>query len=300
MRDSFKKIALYIIACTISYSSCFCVEEVSGGVEKAYLHSILDDLTLRVAYRGKKGLGYRYGYGTLGLFYCPKTYCLDIQPLVDVRLHRIDNGHFASNIGVGCRKRFCDQIGGVNAFYDYREEWDASFHQIGIGGEWFTSCFDIRANGYFPVGKSVQRSSCHFFYPGGYQASKFIRKYAFFFAEIEAGKCWNLFCNLDVYTAAGPYYFKSRFKGNACGAKWRARTTFWNALTVEVLGTYDRIFSNRIQCYIGIDIPIKNIFCNLSKIFCGTWKCGCNEMCAPIYRNELIVLKRSCNWRANY
>lgn len=264
--------------------------------------SYMDDTVLRLSYRGKRGLGYHKGYATFGLFYIPSFACCDAQPIFDVRLHRIDDGRFASNVGVGYRKRFGEDIGGINVFYDYRDSQVDAYHQIGIGAEWFNPCFDIRVNGYFPIGPTTRHSSQNFVFIGGPVAERHIREHAIYLAELEAGKNYTFFSCWNIYAAVGPYYFKSRHHENAYGAKWRARTLLWDALTLEVAGTYDHIFKNRVQFYVGVDLPVKKLMCNFLDIFCKKiCECVCEDkMRTPIYRNEMIVLRRSCFWRTNY
>lgn len=66
-----------------------------------------------------------------------------------------DAGEF--NLGVGYRKYtekfFNGSIIGINAYYDTRNSDLANhFQQIGLGAELLTRHFDLRINGYFPIG----------------------------------------------------------------------------------------------------------------------------------------------------
>lgn len=102
-----------------------------------------------------KGVGYRQGYTTLGLFYTPETWFADprYQTFFDWRNHIFDNGKYAMNIGAGFRFRDprLENVYGINIYYDFRNDC-ADYHQIGIGAEMAACYYTLRINGYFPVG----------------------------------------------------------------------------------------------------------------------------------------------------
>lgn len=259
-----------------------------------------DDLMMRLGYRSKRGLGYKYGYGTLGLFYTPSNNWDHCQPIVDVRVHRIDTGHIASNAGLGVRKRICDHIFGVNAFYDFRDTRLADYHQFGVGSELFTPCFDIRFNAYFPISPRRRHHNTIFFLGDGFRATRHLREFTSHMAELELGRALGCFSIFSPYIAAGAYYLKSRAKGNAYGVKWRVATSAYRYLNFEVAGAYDHIFKNRVQVYAGVDFPVKKFSrsCSTSSNKCSDSYDDCLK--EAIYRNELIILRRSCFWRTNY
>ena len=105
----------------------------------------------------------------LGGFYAPQCQWQEFYPIFDVRVHRIDDGRVASNVGIGLRRQFCDAIMGVNAYYDFRDTRLADYHQLGVGGELFTPYLDLRVNGYYPIGPRRRHHSTVFPFLGGFK-----------------------------------------------------------------------------------------------------------------------------------
>jgi len=279
-----KKLLALLLFCLIIPEIGFCFETPE----------FLDDVTIRGSYRGKRGLGYHSGYATFGMFYTP-DYCA-WQPIVDFRAHRIDNGHFASNVGVGLRRQISDCVAyGLNTFYDYRGSHISSRHQWGFGGELFVCDLDFRLNAYLPLGPRHFTSRRTFNYPGNFRARSHLREFTMAHVSFEVGRRMCLFSCFNPYVALGTYYLKSRERGLAYGVNWRVATLIGDYLTVEVRGTYDHIFKNRVQGYVGMDIPIRNLRC------CSSCACDCDAcLKQPIYRDEMIVFRRRCFWTTNY
>lgn len=277
-----------------------------------------EDVTVRLAYRTKDGLGYDNNYATLGLFYTPSALfsnasCFsNFQPLVDVRSHYIQSSHYASNVGIGLRTLLTDQaIVGANVFYDYRNSSVSCYDQVGVGGELLNCFLDVRVNGYFPVSDRTRCSSpSTFLYTGGFFASRRFKEHAYRNVDLEFGKAFNGL-PFTPYLAVGTYYLDSRRTRNtgithntrAVGTRWRVMSKFWDFLTLEVNGSYDPIFKGRYQFYAAVDFALFSLCCNTLKEFfectpCRT--CFEDRMRERIYRNELIILKKKCFWTTNY
>lgn len=289
-------IGSYLLAAGSLYGGYYASEE-----------SFEEDFRVHMSYRTKRGLGFPSGYASFGGLYTPRCDYDGYYPIFDIRLHRIDNGHFASNLGFGVRKQFCDVILGANLFYDFRDTWLATYHQIGVGCELFTNCADFRFNGYFPVGPVRRHDTRTFNFAGGFTATRHLREFSSHLVEFEVGRGFCFFSKYNLYAAGGVYYLKSRARGNAYGGKWRVATTLRRCLTLEVAGTYDHIFQNRVQFYVGVDLPIRKLSWSLIKGCCQDLCSDTTPCCTldprlarPIYRNELIILRRSCFWATNY
>lgn len=204
-----------------------------------------------------KGIGYNQGYTSVDLFIAPpQTLPHRFVPFLDTRLHIFDNGHIATNGGVGLRYIGSSFVYGLNSYYDYRETSRQKYNQYSLGLEALGKVWDFRISGYLPLGG--KRSS--FYNPkfGYFQGNSMhinaTKDFAMKGLTAEAGIHVKELSFMKFYAAFGPYYFE-RSGQNAIGGKIRASLTFLDHITMEGNLSYDPIFHVRGQGELSFHIP---------------------------------------------
>ncbi|MBS0616385.1 MAG: inverse autotransporter beta domain-containing protein [Verrucomicrobia bacterium] len=203
-----------------------------------------------------KGIGYDQGYSTIeGFFTHPDWVGGNFVPFLDLRGHIFNNGKPAANAGVGLR--YLDSmVWGLSAYYDYRKTEHQNYNQVSLGFEALGEVWDFRLNGYFPVG----RTKSHFYHPKFHKFKQhhmiisLKKEFAMIGTNAEAGYHFNAGRHVDLYAAAGPYYFAGESK-YAIGGQGRLYGTIWDYVGLEVKGSYDSVFKGIIQGEISIIIP---------------------------------------------
>ena len=208
-----------------------------------------------------KGIGYNQGYSTIeGFFTHPDWTSGKFVPFLDVRGHIFNNGKPAANAGVGLR--YLDSmVWGLNAYYDYRKTEHQNYNQVALGFEalGLGEVWDFRLNGYFPVG----RTKSHFYHPKFHKFKQhhmiisLKKEFAMTGTNAEAGYHFNAGRHVDLYAAAGPYYFAGDGK-HAIGGQGRLYGTVWEYVGIEVKGSYDNVFRGIIQGEISFIIPFSS------------------------------------------
>lgn len=275
---------------------------------------------LNVSYTTANGIGYDSGYTTLGLLAMPSL-CTPIclQPFLDVRGHWFDKGRSAVNAGVGVRyiTPNANNILGGNIYYDYRSTSWKEYHQVGVGVELLRCNWEVRANGYFPVSgeRSHFRPGIFNQYQGGYYFSLQPFNNTFWGVDLELGGSLNYLPILkeyfNLYAAIGPYYYKSAydredFKGkiHAVGGRFRLELDLTKYISLECRVTADRIFKTNVQGVFNLEIPLSNLrnfFESSAKgndCCSSDWKC--DKITQPVFRSEIIPIKRHCLRRCNF
>lgn len=240
-----------------------------------------------------KGVGYEKGYSTIESLVFPVK-SGGIYEFVDLRFH-YDN-KIAANAGAGVRFIPCNNnyAYGLNAYYDYRRGCHNDFHQLGIGAEFLSRCFDIRANGYFPVKDSATCSTCACTnYTNDYFIKRKKLEVAFRGGDLEVGELLlNRRC-INLYAAIGPYFYQ-KCKGcknnNIFGGRGRVVLAITRYLSLQGIITHDELFHTRVQGEIALHIPLG----------CGCCKEIRNFLAQPVVRHEMIVLDEECRWKWNY
>lgn len=266
---------------------------------------------MRVTFRHieGRGIGYGDGYTSLTGFFAPNPEGLTVLPFVDLRGHVFDDGRFAANAGFGLRGILgdCWVLGG-NAYYDFRNTKHQNFNQVSAGLEALHPRWEVRANGYLPVGRKTS---------GLYQVSEtstatlnsFVghnalidycqsrygkMQYAMRGVNSEVGYHVFLSKNYDVFVAAGPYYFNFDSK-NAVGGKIRAAVKIFDYLTLEIMDSYDSRFKEIFQGQISVNIPFgQRQDLSKSKTFakCDRAYTLNQRMVQDVERQEIIVIDR--------
>lgn len=245
-----------------------------------------------------KGLGYDTGYTTLEAFYALEDRCY--TPFFDARIHVLDDGRFASNLGLGARTMWGCRSYGLNLYYDYRLTRKRSYNQIGIGFESLGEMWEFRANGYLPVAGTKS----HFF--GNPRFERFVgnsllisrkRESAMQGVDAEIGARFSRCGKRDLYVGAGPYYFKARdhrhgFGKDAFGGKVRVAGRFSDYFAVEVSGSYDRLFHGIVQAQVGFTYPFGPANCCDDVATCCNYPAYTDRLYQPVIRNEIIVTEK--------
>ncbi len=249
-----------------------------------------------------KGIGYPVGYETLGLFLSPTfSHKPQLHPFLDLRGHRFNNGKGAANFGMGVRYKSesLQKVFGCNLFYDLRRT-NANLKQIGLGVEMFAKRFDLRSNGYLPVGNKIApRRSPYYTYDDDYYLSMTCKQRALpgFDMEIATSlKKWDGSSEINFYGAIGPYYFHEHHHTPIIGGQARAGfTLLQEMLTMEVRISYDDTFHKIVQGLISLAVPFgpdrkkKKDLLREQALF------------TPVERKEIIVNnKKSCSSYYNW
>lgn len=241
------------------------------------------------------GIGYNRGYTTLEGFFTPPSLAnTRILPFFDIRGHIFNDGKWAANAGMGVRYT-SNVVWGVNAYYDYRGTQHKKYNQIGIGFEVLDEKWDFRANGYFPVGRRRSHFYDTKFY--GFEGHSMIlsqkREFAMTGGNAEAGGYFHPCAHIDLYAAAGPYYFSGEGK-NAAGGEGRLKATFWNYFALQASYSYDSVFRNIVQGEISFMIPLgaKQKITKRPQTSCSHEKALRDRAYQSVDRQEIIVTKR--------
>ena len=216
----------------------------------------ISPVTIRARYRTPKGVGYTSGYSTLELCLAPK---LNMWfPFIDARGHVFDNGKLAANAGVGLRYMALSRMWGINAYYDYRNTTHQHYNQVAMGLESLGKNWDVRVNGYLPVGwkQSPFYHISSYGFAGNSYLLQYDQEFALKGANAEAGWHVDYFKEVPIYFAAGPYYLTGS-KETTWGGELRTSAEFFHRyLRLEANVSYDHLFKWIGQAQIGINIPL--------------------------------------------
>lgn len=204
------------------------------------------------------GIGYSQGYTTLDVFSATEPELFSATSFLDLRGHLFDNGKWAANAGFGTRKIFGCRSYGVNGFYDYRSTRRANYSQVGVGLETLGTTWDVRLNGYLPVGhKSTHLHELSFYRFSGHEmilSDKY--QVAMKGVDAEVGFCFGKSKRFNFYAAAGPYYYIGQAGSNIWGGKGRLRAIFKEWIHLELSNSYDATFKNKFQGELSFSFPL--------------------------------------------
>ena len=244
-----------------------------------------------------KGVGYNNGYTTVEAFLASDAELGCFVPFLDLRGHVFDNGKFAANAGLGLRWRGDRRIYGVNGFYDYRDD-RKSFNQVGLGLEALGKVWDVRINGYLPVGDKTSHPYHTKF--GRFAGNSLFVSQKFEFtmkgADAEAGAHFGA-RDFNFFAGAGPYYFDGQIGPHAWGGKARLMGMWKDYIGLEVSGSYDNVFKGIVQGQLYLSVPLgARTVVKRNKGRCPTSCCTAlaldQRMVQPIVRDEIIVLNK--------
>lgn len=239
-----------------------------------------------------KGIGFNKGYTTFGLFLSnPKPWWGHSIFFLDARAHVINNGKPAVNAGFGWRCLLGDcHAFGVNTYYDYRDS-RKGYSQLGLGLEYFWQGYEIRSNGYFPIGSRVSSvydlKFSHFFQNQLFISRK--HEYSLTGADLEFGYRTRSWKQCGLFAGIGPYYYKGHYTQSAVGGKVRLEARFTPYLSLDFTESYDAVFRNRFQGQLTLSVPFGPRAKNTSSC-CPDWNRLASSAWNLPCRNEMIVL----------
>ncbi len=229
---------------------------------------------INLSYHLGKGIGYHTNYSTLNAFFLtPESYC-NYYSFIDCRLHYLENGKNAVNIGVGSRIPMIgsNDIVGVSFYYDYRQTHHQNFNQFGISAEYLSDSFDVRFNGYIPEGKRKSKTFDHV--RNVTDNTQFVRfsnhsilikglgidqyekaEYSFYGGDIEIGKQLIQRQEITVYGAAGAYLYTAKYGKTFLGGSARILGSITEYLSLEANANYDSVFKTTASGIVTLTYP---------------------------------------------
>lgn len=259
---------------------------------------------ISVSHTEGRGLGYSIGYSSLDLFLSQPFSDKTFVPFLDLRGHIFNNGKYAANAGLGFRyiSDCFAQVWGINAFYDYLQTQRRIYNQVGMGLEVLGKHWDVRVNGYLPVGHkktNIYRFSYDFFdrgTPGFLLRAR--EQLALKGVDSLIGYRYCKARCFDLTIGAGPYFYWGRsektvnvFRAknkHAFGGQLRAGVSFMDYLFLDGIGTYDSLFKWNGQATFTLSLPFDFTFKQNSC--CERSYCLQERAYRPVVRNEIIVV----------
>ena len=243
------------------------------------------------------GIGFNKGYTSVEAMLVTSR-STQFLPFVNLRGHVFNNGQGAGNFGGGFRYLYDSmcQAMGMNVFYDFRKTSHQTFNQMGAGLEYLFPHWELRVNGYFPVGRRTSHKEGIKFdhFSGNNLFIGFKREFAF--TGVDGELAWHIqpFCRTDLYLGVGPYYFKGHLGHAALGGKARLEVKMTDYVTLQGIYSYDRVFHSRGSGEIAFNIPFGKRKC-VTRTEC----CSCTSqrtlqtsLYNPPFRNEIMPLKK--------
>lgn len=274
-----------------------------------------------------RGLGYRKGYSTLGVFLMPSYLATDcLYPFIDAKGYCFNDGRWASSVGFGTRYLLPSRymVVGANIYYDNRRIHQHNLNQIGVGFELLGPCWDFRLNGYIPAGRSFFHKDDFFDLGDGFFATRQRRVSSWSGVDAEIGTWIKRKYPCDfygLYFAVGPYYYLSEHRRhhshhhNTAGGRARLLARICDFIDFSLSATYDRIWHTGIQGQLTISIPFgcEKTPLNCSRLFdqSPSSSCCCERDCChpclleqiawqPVQRNGIIAADEDCCFTWNW
>jgi trimeric autotransporter adhesin len=150
-----------------------------------------------------------------------------------------------------------DAVWGGYVAYDIRDTGNKIFNQIGLGLERLGKNWDLRANGYIPVGNSKQVVS-ESFRSLGFSGNNFLldvnRQFEVALAgfDVEAGVPVARWSTGDLRAYAGTYYYTGDI-GSALGVRGRLVANPTNNVSLGLMLQHDSIFDTRLVFNASVD-----------------------------------------------
>ncbi len=291
-------LAIGLLASLFSSSLAFSALEEEEAI---YPTNLLKRVSLSQAVGTEAGIASMTDYTSLALLFAPDFWIGEVLPMVNLRGFRFSDNTFAGSFGVAARylpTSICEVIG-LNAYYDVREESGGPFHQLGLGAEVLSKRWDLRINGYLPLGPGRNVSTCVFDdYIGDYFIFRRRTKFSYYGFNAEAGWLAIQSKNFLLYCATGPYYFSGKVKQEVPGWLLRVRPQFNDYVALDLRVSFDPIFHTVFQAQLFFTIPLYRLGSHGSR----TGPCGMTErqIYQPVERFEVIPTSRRCCWGANF
>lgn len=201
-----------------------------------------------------KGIGYNHGYTTLEGFVPLYNGSDTWMPFLDLRSHIFNNGKPAINTGLGIRYLAKQRIWGVNTYYDYRKTKRQHYNQVAFGLESLGSVWDVRINGYIPVGtKQSSNYDTNFYqFQGNSAILQATYEYALGGFNAEGGIHVDHFENFPLYFTAGTYYLTGK-AATTWGGQLRGSVCIFDHVKIDANVSYDHLFKWIGQGQVGLN-----------------------------------------------
>jgi hypothetical protein len=200
-----------------------------------------------------KGIGYKEGYTSVGLFFAWPQKNSNWTLFWDARSHVFNQGKIAVNNGLGVRYRWKTRLYGLNSYYDFRQS-HASYNQVSFGLESLGKRWDFRVNGYLPLGRKektynttfigIQRHFLFFSHKREFVLSCVQAEASIHIDEIRAP------CSFSM----GPYWMNGQGQ-NVWGGEACFTLDFFNYMRVGGNVSYDNLFKWVGQGRLGFIFP---------------------------------------------
>lgn len=247
---------------------------------------------VKVGHAENRGLGWNTGFTHLQNL---SFYDLDDSSVVYTGLNGFLFNDFkgGGNVNLGYRVALDESCRtfGTNFNYDCRSVCGGFFNQLGFGVEYLSHEFDVRLNGYLPVGDKNSlclKNKCT--YPGGYYVKRYFERRALRGIDFEVGKQLLADTDYGFYFAVGGYYYKDPNSSNFTGARVRLDKKYQD-FGFSIESTYDKHHGTLVFGEVYLDFPVVGSI--LESV--------CPLLYQDPYRNPIIVKgsKRTL-WDYNY
>lgn len=235
-------------------------------------------------------------YSQIALF-APLAFFSKYKIFLDLQAYRFSKGKWASSVGFVFRKPIDSyRVLGINTYYDYRQgEYNKKFYRLGLGIEWLANCFDLRFNGYLPIGRYIEHPPTHLYtYPGDYFAIFQRVQSAYQGCDVEISRSLYRYCDLNLYGAIGPYYFYVKRFSHFWGGQAKLELSWRSLLSLQLRTSYDCVYHGKTQGCLEFNIPL-DLFCFKNLIFSEI-----NKWMQLVKRNGIILLYHRESWIWNW
>jgi hypothetical protein len=285
----FLRILATVIACCVEMHVLFS-NEFSEDFANAFKDPWMT--RLEVGYACGRFIGIKDHYQEVGVFMAHRS-SVAWLPFVDVRGYHLGKRSWAANACVGIRVPHSSRIVGVNLYYDFYKR-HRDFNRLGVGVESLGRQWDFRLNGYLLVGPRTHHSHLHVFdsFIGSFRATCREVEYAFNGLDAEIGSYIFKKPCFSLYSAAGPYYYDSKFD-HFVGGQARLELQWRRYVSLEMRVSYDHVFHTQVQGKVMLSF-------NLDELFCGRSCRDNSSLIQPVWRNGIIFTKSCCDWTWNW
>ena len=205
------------------------------------------------------GAGYQEPYFGIEGFIPFQNATKDNLTFLEGRLLISTDATMGGNVVLGHRfSASNDAVWGGYVAYDIRDTGNKVFNQIGLGIERLGKNWDIRANGYIPVGNSKQVIS-ESFRSLGFTGNSFLldvnRQFEVALAgfDVEAGTQIARFGTGDLRAYGGMYYYTGESLGSALGVRGRLVANPTDNVSLGLMLQHDSIFDTRLVFNASVD-----------------------------------------------
>ncbi|MES2121307.1 MAG: inverse autotransporter beta domain-containing protein [Chlamydiota bacterium] len=247
-----------------------------------------------------KGIGFDYGYTTLDIALAPYYQKGHVLPMIDINADYFDDNTWEANLGVIARyiPKEAPVLPGLNMFYSWREGRRANYQMLTIGFELLGAVWDLRANGYIPIGqrKHINRHKQKF--PGGFESEIIDNEFALSGFNAEVGVQFFQAGNFFLYAAGGPYYLTGPFDTKSWGVEGRLQPQYNDYITMNLSVSNDRIFGTIFRAELVLSVPLYNF--TSMKNRSGPGKITNRQIYQPVKSFDPVMLSRGCCWNGNF